>query len=134
MQRVNFQFGEFMRQKNDPLFEQGVSLFISKSKTCLTRPLKKKTNIGFQDRFSLNADRKYCRMLQESILQNFRPSLNYLLSLRLLFCLFLSGRLRQVLLYMYTVFSAVMMIHLVLWYLILVLLFVRDALIPDRRG
>ena len=34
-----------------------------------------------------------------SILQYFRPSLSYHLSLRSLFCLFLSGRLRQVLLY-----------------------------------
>ena len=35
-----------------------------------------------------------------SILQFFLPSLSYLLSLRSLFCLFLSGRLRQVLLYL----------------------------------
>ena len=34
-----------------------------------------------------------------SILQYFRPSLSYHLPLRLLFCPFLSGRLRQVLLY-----------------------------------
>ena len=39
------------------------------SKTCLKRPLKKKTKIGFQDRLTLNAGQKYCRMLQESILQ-----------------------------------------------------------------
>ena len=38
-------------------------------------------------------------MLQGSILQYFRPSLRYHLSLRSVFCLFLSGRLRQVLLY-----------------------------------
>ena len=38
-------------------------------------------------------------MLQESILQYFLPSLSYHLSLRPLFCLFLSDRLRQVLLY-----------------------------------
>ena len=41
---------------------------------------------------SLNAGQKYCRMLQESILQYFRPSLSYHLSLRPLFCLYLSGR------------------------------------------
>ena len=34
------------------------------SKTCLKRALKKKTKIGFQDRISLNAGQKYCRMLQ----------------------------------------------------------------------
>ena len=38
-------------------------------------------------------------MLQESILQYFRPSLSYHLSLRPLVCLFLSGRWRQVSLY-----------------------------------
>ena len=69
------------------------------SETCLKRPLKKKTKIGFQDRLSLNAGQKYCRMFLESILQYFRPSLSYHLSLRPLFWLFLSGRLRQVLLY-----------------------------------
>ena len=34
------------------------------SKTCLKRPLKKKTKIGFQDWLSLDAGQKYCRMLQ----------------------------------------------------------------------
>ena len=38
--------------------------FIVYSKTCLKGSLKKKTKIGFQDRFSLNAGQKYCRMLQ----------------------------------------------------------------------
>ena len=62
---------------------------------------KRRPKIGFLDRLSLliNAGLKYCRMLQESILQYVRPSLSYNLSLRSLFCLFLSGRLRQVLLY-----------------------------------
>ena len=60
---------------------------------------KKKPKIGFQERLSLHAGQKfaecfgqkYCRMLQESILQYFRPVLSYHLSLRSLFCLFLSG-------------------------------------------
>ena len=69
------------------------------SKTCLKWPLKKKTKIGFQDRLLLNAGQKYCRMLQESILQYFWPSLSYHLSLRSLFCLLLSGCLKQGLLY-----------------------------------
>ena len=34
------------------------------SKTCLKRPLKKITQIGFQDILSLNAGQKYCRMLR----------------------------------------------------------------------
>ena len=66
----------------------------------LKRPLKKKTKIGFKDRLSLNAGQKYCRMLQESILQYFQPSLSYHLLLRPLFSLFLSGLFRQVLLEM----------------------------------
>ena len=57
---------------------------------------KRRPKIVFKDRLSLNAGQKYCRMLQESILQYFRTSLSYHLSLRPLFCLFLSGRLRQV--------------------------------------
>ena len=69
------------------------------STTCLKQPLKKRTNIGFQERFSLNAGQKYCRMLQESILQYFRPSLSYHLSLIPLSCLFVRGCLRQVSLY-----------------------------------
>ena len=60
---------------------------------------KRRPEIGFQDRLSLNAGRKYCRMLQESILQYFLPLLSYHLSLRPLFCVFLSDRLRRVLLY-----------------------------------
>ena len=34
------------------------------SKTCHKQPLKKKTKFGLQDRLSLNAGQKYCRMLQ----------------------------------------------------------------------
>ena len=64
------------------------------SKTCLKQPFKKKTKIGFQDRLPLNAGQKYCRMLSWSILKYFRPSLSYHVSLRPLFCLFLSCHLR----------------------------------------
>ena len=49
---------------------------------------------GFQDKLSLNAGQKYCRMLQY-----LRPSFSDHLSLKPLFCLFLSGRFKQVLLY-----------------------------------
>ena len=35
------------------------------SKTCIKRPLSKRAKIGFQDKLSLNAGQKYCRMLQE---------------------------------------------------------------------
>ena len=40
------------------------------SKTCLKRPLKKKTKISFQDQFSLNAGQKYCRMLPRMLLEH----------------------------------------------------------------
>ena len=43
----------------------GVHVVWIYSKTCLKGSLKKKTKIGFQDRLSLNAGQKYCRMLQE---------------------------------------------------------------------
>ena len=39
------------------------SRMVNYSKTCLKRPLKKKTKIGFQDWLLLNAGQKYCRML-----------------------------------------------------------------------
>ena len=34
------------------------------NRTCLKRPLKKKTKIGFKDRILLSAGQKYCKMLQ----------------------------------------------------------------------
>ena len=39
-------------------------------------PYTVKPALSFQDELSLNAGQKYCRMLQESILQYFRPSQN----------------------------------------------------------
>ena len=65
------------------------------SLTCHKRPLKKKTKTWFlQDRLLLNAGQTYCRMLQESILQYFRPSLCNDLPLRPLFCLFFEWPLK----------------------------------------
>ena len=58
------------------------------SKTCVKLPFSKRPKNGFQDLFLLNAGQKYFRILQ--ILQHFQPSLSYQLSLRPLFCLFLS--------------------------------------------
>ena len=51
---------------------------------CKTATLERPKN-GIQDRLSLNASQKYCIMLTGSILQYFRPSLSYQLSLRPLF-------------------------------------------------
>ena len=71
------------------------------SKTCLKRPLKKKTKIGFKTDYHFMQVKNIAECSKGSILQYFRPSVSYHLSLRSLFCLFLSGRLRQVLLYMW---------------------------------
>ena len=77
------------------LFYWTYDIQLNLCKTATQKSLK----IGFQDQLSLNAGQKYCRMLHGTILQYFRPSLSYHLSLRSLFCLFLSGRFTQVLLY-----------------------------------
>ena len=57
-------------------------------KPVLSGHSKRRQKIGFQGQLLLNAGQKYCRMLQESILQYFRPSLSYHLSLRPLFVYF----------------------------------------------
>ena len=65
-------------------------------KTCLQQPLSKRPQIGFQDQLSLNAGQKYCRMLEgehSAILLTF-IKLPFVIKI----CVFLSGRLRQVLL------------------------------------
>ena len=71
-------------------------------KPVLSGHSKRIPNIGFQDQLLLNTGQNNCRMLQESILQYLQHSLSYHLSIRPLFCPFLSGRLRQVLLYIYS--------------------------------
>ena len=82
-------------------FKGGLHMFLCDStvKPVLSGHSKRTPKIGFRYRLSLNASQKYCRMLLWSILQYFRPSLSYYILFRPLFCLFLSGRLRQVLLY-----------------------------------
>ena len=69
------------------------------SKTCLKQPLSKRPKICFQTNYRLMQVKSIVECSMGSILQYFRPSLIYHLPLRSLFCLFLSGRLRQVLLY-----------------------------------
>ena len=64
-------------------------------KPVLNSHSKTRPNIVFQDPLSLDAGQKYCRMLQESILLYFLPSLSFVFSI----VLFLSGRFRQVLMY-----------------------------------
>ena len=69
------------------------------SKTCLKRPLKKDQKLVFKTDYHLMQDKSIAECSMGSILQYFWPSLSYHLSLRPSFCLFLSGCLRQVLLY-----------------------------------
>ena len=47
------------------ILKQVYDFYFVYSKTCLMRPLKKKTKIVL-DRLSLNAGQKYCRMLEHS--------------------------------------------------------------------
>ena len=70
------------------------------SKTCVKIPLSKAPKIGFKNwpNYHLMQVKSIAECSKGSILQYFRPSLSYHLSLRSLFCLFLSGHLRQVLL------------------------------------
>ena len=45
-------------------------------KACVKLPLKNRQNKVLNDKWQLNEGQKYCRMLQESILQYFWPALN----------------------------------------------------------
>ena len=76
-----------------------VPWFSNTVKPVLSGHTKRRQKIGFQDQLSLNAGQKYCRMLQgehSAILSTFikLPSV-----IKIFVYLFLSGRLRQVLLY-----------------------------------
>ena len=81
---------------------QVILKFNMHSKTCVKWQLSKIKQIGFQGQLLLNAGQKYCKMLQGAFCNtfhlHFRPSISYHSSLRSLFCLFLSGRFKQVLL------------------------------------
>ena len=67
-------------------------------KPVLSHHSKRRQKIGFKTDYRLMQVKSIAECSKGSILQNFRPSLSYHLSLRSLFCLILSGRLRQVLL------------------------------------
>ena len=68
------------------------------SKSCLRGHSKKKTKIVFKTDYHLMQVKNIAEFSPWSILQYFRPSLSYHLPLRPVLCLFLSSRLRQVLL------------------------------------
>ena len=58
------------------------------SKTCVKWPLSKIPKISFQDQLSLMQVKSIAECSNGSILQYFRPSVSYYLSLRSLFCRF----------------------------------------------
>ena len=69
------------------------------SKTCVKQPLSKKQEISFQDKLSLNAGKKYCRMLKgehSAILSTF---IKLPFVIRIFVLSILSSRFTQVLLY-----------------------------------
>ena len=68
------------------------------SRTCLKRPLSERPKTGFKTNYRLTQVKSIAECSPWSIIQSFRPSLSYHLSLRSLFCLILSCHLRQVLL------------------------------------
>ena len=71
-------------------------------KPVLSGHSKRMLKIVFKTYYRLMQVKSIAECSKGSILQYFRPSLSYHLSLRSLFCLFLSGPLRQVLLYLYS--------------------------------
>ena len=68
-------------------------------KTCLKRPLKKKTNIDFPDFLSLNAGQKYCRMLQGEHSAIRSTFINVPFVIEIVFLSIYEWPLRQILLY-----------------------------------
>ena len=68
-------------------------------KTCLKQPLSNRPKLFFKTNYGLMQIKNIAECSKGSILQYFRPSLSYHLSLSSLFCLFLCGRLRQFLPY-----------------------------------
>ena len=71
----------------------------NKVKPVLSGHSKRRQKLVFKANYGLMQVIRIAECSKRSILQYFPPSLSYRLSLRSLFCLFLSGRLRQVLMY-----------------------------------
>ena len=68
-------------------------------KPALSDHSKRRPKLGFQDRLSLNAGQKYCRMLQRDHSAILSTFIKLPFVIKIVFCLVLIGRLRQVLLY-----------------------------------
>ena len=78
----------------------GLQIKMLTVKPVLSSHSKRRSKLVFETDYHLMQVKSIAGCSKGSILQYFRPSLSYHLSLRSLFCLFLSGPLRQVLLYL----------------------------------
>ena len=99
--KIGFQ-DQYCVKKIKQLIKQLISTAKKYIKTYVKWPLSKRPKIGFQDKYCVNAGQKYCRMLpleHSTILLTFNK-LPYVILKGLLFCLFLSDRFTQVLLYL----------------------------------
>ena len=85
-------------------------------KPVLSGHSKRRPNMVFNTDYRLMQIKSIAECSNGSILQYFRPSLSYHMSLRSLFCLFLIGRLRQVLLYCLTVILTLIMVDIFMYY------------------
>ena len=66
---------------------------------------KRRPKTGFQDRLSLNADQRYCRMLRGEHSAKLSTFIKPPFVIKIIVCLFLSGRFTQVLLYYLSLFN-----------------------------
>ena len=89
---IQHEYFDFHRIANESIIRNTV-------KPVLSCHSKKDQKLVFMTDYGLMQVKSIAECSKGSILQYFGPSLSYHLSLRSLFCLFLSGRLRQVLLY-----------------------------------
>ena len=83
------------------VFSENIVIFMQYSKTGLKRPLKTKTKIWIQADYRLMQVKSTAECSKRAFCNTFDLHKATILSLRHLFCLFLSGCLRQVLLYLY---------------------------------
>ena len=95
----------FLSFSSFPLIQEGLLSVTSEStvKPVLSGHSKRRLKLGFKTNYRLMQVKSIAEYSKGSILQYFRPSLSYHMSLRSLFYLFVSGRLRQALLYMHKV-------------------------------
>ena len=88
----------YVTQKGRNAYMSEVPNMTKYSKTCVKRPLSKDKKMVFKTDYCLMQVKSIAQCSKESLLQYFRPSLSYQLSLRSLFFIFLNGRFTQVLL------------------------------------